>query len=111
MCMFVSCFCLFLRLLFFTQKTEYEMRISDWSSDVCSSDLQGARRDRNHRGRAPAFRRTRLLYRAGHHANRSGREAWRGAETPAQGEAACNRSEERRVGKECVSTCRSRWSP
>src|SRR3546814_20713864 len=24
---------------------------------------------------------------------------------------ACNRSEERRVGKECVSTCRSRWSP
>src|SRR3546814_18058682 len=26
--------------LFFTQKTAYEMRISDWSSDVCSSDLQ-----------------------------------------------------------------------
>src|SRR3546814_2506214 len=25
---------------FFTQKTAYEMRISDWSSDVCSSDLQ-----------------------------------------------------------------------
>src|SRR3546814_1947187 len=31
------CFCLF---LFFKQKTAYEMRISDWSSDVCSSDLQ-----------------------------------------------------------------------
>src|SRR3546814_6901493 len=28
---------------FFKQKTAYEMRISDWSSDVCSSDLSGAR--------------------------------------------------------------------
>src|SRR3546814_1374530 len=27
---------------FFKQKTAYEMRISDWSSDVCSSDLDGA---------------------------------------------------------------------
>src|SRR3546814_1167229 len=27
---------------FFKQKTAYEMRISDWSSDVCSSDLRGA---------------------------------------------------------------------
>src|SRR3546814_6730049 len=27
-------------VLFFKQKTAYEMRISDWSSDVCSSDLQ-----------------------------------------------------------------------
>src|SRR3546814_133149 len=31
----ISCFCVF----FFKQKTAYEMRISDWSSDVCSSDL------------------------------------------------------------------------
>src|SRR3546814_7376536 len=30
------CFCFF---FFFKQKTAYEMRISDWSSDVCSSDL------------------------------------------------------------------------
>src|SRR3546814_8520133 len=29
-------------LLFFKQKTAYEMRISDWSSDVCSSDLRSA---------------------------------------------------------------------
>src|SRR3546814_2649753 len=29
-------------LFFFKQKTAYEMRISDWSSDVCSSDLDGA---------------------------------------------------------------------
>src|SRR3546814_4950306 len=33
---YVSC-CIF---FFFKQKTAYEMRISDWSSDVCSSDLQ-----------------------------------------------------------------------
>src|SRR3546814_20604564 len=32
------CFCYL--LFFFKQKTAYEMRISDWSSDVCSSDLQ-----------------------------------------------------------------------
>src|SRR3546814_10611809 len=32
------CFCVF---FFFKQKTAYEMRISDWSSDVCSSDLSG----------------------------------------------------------------------
>src|SRR3546814_4096074 len=35
----MSCFCCF---FFFKQKTAYEMRISDWSSDVCSSDLQAA---------------------------------------------------------------------
>src|SRR3546814_1245500 len=34
-CLYVGC-CVF----FFKQKTAYEMRISDWSSDVCSSDLQ-----------------------------------------------------------------------
>src|SRR3546814_1691951 len=32
-------FCFWMLLLFFKQKTAYEMRISDWSSDVCSSDL------------------------------------------------------------------------
>src|SRR3546814_8192084 len=35
-CSFYSCLCCF---FFFKQKTAYEMRISDWSSDVCSSDL------------------------------------------------------------------------
>src|SRR3546814_10420165 len=35
------CF-LFCFFFFFKQKTAYEMRISDWSSDVCSSDLQNA---------------------------------------------------------------------
>src|SRR3546814_17380911 len=35
------CICRFLCVFFFKQKTAYEMRISDWSSDVCSSDLAG----------------------------------------------------------------------
>src|SRR3546814_17983394 len=34
----MSC-CRFVVVFFFKQKTAYEMRISDWSSDVCSSDL------------------------------------------------------------------------
>src|SRR3546814_2530114 len=33
------CLCVFITFFFFKQKTAYEMRISDWSSDVCSSDL------------------------------------------------------------------------
>src|SRR3546814_11207553 len=33
------CYCYYLFFFFFKQKTAYEMRISDWSSDVCSSDL------------------------------------------------------------------------
>src|SRR3546814_9517988 len=37
---FLLCLCFF---FFFKQKTAYEMRISDWSSDVCSSDLRGKR--------------------------------------------------------------------
>src|SRR3546814_12800685 len=36
-------------MLFFKQKTAYEMRISDWSSDVCSSDLVESARDELHR--------------------------------------------------------------
>src|SRR3546814_6562083 len=40
LCMLVVCVCVF----FFKQKTAYEMRISDWSSDVCSSDLGATRR-------------------------------------------------------------------
>src|SRR3546814_8695178 len=32
--------CVYIFFFFFKQKTAYEMRISDWSSDVCSSDLQ-----------------------------------------------------------------------
>src|SRR3546814_3653153 len=38
---YVFLFCYFIFFFFFKQKTAYEMRISDWSSDVCSSDLIG----------------------------------------------------------------------
>src|SRR3546814_4990797 len=51
-----------LLFFFFKQKTAYEMRISDWSSDVCSSDLRDiAARSPNHRnpedqdGQPPSF--------------------------------------------------------
>src|SRR3546814_8486554 len=92
LCFIVCSLSIWLRLLqsyvvyrllffFFKQKTAYEMRISDCSSDVCSSDL----RDRSGR-RAPRY------------------QAPTAPRRP-------RRSEERRVGKECVSTCRSRWSP
>src|SRR3546814_13844325 len=128
---------------FFKQKTAYEMRISDWSSDVCSSDLAGrgeltqlvadhrlgdVHRDvlaavvhgdgvahhlRDDRGAAApglddlllallvedvhllekgVVDEGALLQAAGH-----------GFLPPAA------RSEERRGGKECVGTCRSRW--
>src|SRR3546814_7446100 len=39
-------FCVFFCFFFFKQKTAYEMRISDWSSDVCSSDLSDDSRAR-----------------------------------------------------------------
>src|SRR3546814_1696557 len=92
---------------FFKQKTAYEMRISDWSSDVCSSDLSGTafRRTRRCRGEATRPRRT---------PNRRGDPAAARSTAPAH-RTRCtrrsDRSEERRGGKECVSTCRSRWSP
>src|SRR3546814_4166337 len=37
----IVCLYRFFLFFFFKQKTAYEMRISDWSSDVCSSDLAG----------------------------------------------------------------------
>src|SRR3546814_2291038 len=92
---------------FFKQKTAYEMRISDWSSDVCSSDLLHALRAAaagiaalRHRGTAHPGRRPLGAARL-RGPTRQERPAWH----------AGGRSEERRVGKECVSTCRSRWSP
>src|SRR3546814_8572224 len=81
---------------FFKQKTAYEMRISDWSSDVCSSDLRSRRHPAGHQGDRGDCRDSR----------HSRRQAVQLAEPPSR-----HRSEERRVGKECVSTCRSRWSP
>src|SRR3546814_4787277 len=91
------CFVIF---FFFKQKTAYELLISDWSSDVCSSDLLH-----------PAVPWTKWQW-----------PSWircRARPVPFSGclvyrrvpERRQARSEERRVGKECVSTCRSRWSP
>src|SRR3546814_4016312 len=44
--------CIFAMFFFFKQKTAYEMRISDWSSDVCSSDLGAAEQERPEEGMA-----------------------------------------------------------
>src|SRR3546814_18800053 len=94
---------MFWHVFFFKQKTAYEMPISDWSSDVCSSDLplqrpveQGRTALRPLHARAPrvAAAGSALSGRTA----RVRRRRWK-------------RSEERRVGKECVSTCRSGWSP
>src|SRR3546814_7547344 len=93
---------------FFKQKTAYEMRISDWSSDVCSSDLRLAELPLVYE---PG---TRWSYSVG--LDLMGRviEVVPGQAFDAFLRARLFdplRSEERRVGKECVSTCRSRWSP
>src|SRR3546814_5532792 len=94
-------YCL-LWLLFFKQKTAHEMRISDWSSDVCSSDLQRLV-VRHHQGW--------LLHRLDQLGRRVGLARAGGAQQHLVAHAGSHaRSEERRVGKECVSTCRSRWS-
>src|SRR3546814_17977753 len=94
------------------------MRISDWSSDVCSSDLAGAREpigDARVNDAQPPDR-----------AEQPERAAPRCLDQPAIGSGKRRqlaapdvdadqylrlRSEERRLGKECVSTCRSWWSP
>src|SRR3546814_1655918 len=113
------------------------MRISDWSSDVCSSDLPGLRTaiDKGLAINMPKV----IIGNAGAEAAapgyvsaydaETGRKLWRfnivpgdpakGYKSKAEAMAAKTwkgewwkqRSEERRVGKECVSTCRSRWSP
>src|SRR3546814_4709800 len=101
---------------FFKQKTAYEMRISDWSSDVCSSDLQPEERALLRPGQilytylhlAPDPDQTRDLMASG--------AVCIAYETVTDAHGGLPllkpmRSEERRVGKECVSTCRSRWSP
>src|SRR3546814_18473530 len=75
------------------------MRISDWSSDVCSSDLA-----------VPRAQRARVNPQ-GTDRPVSQPSAARGRRRLADGPHSGCRSEERRVGQECVSTCRSRWSP
>src|SRR3546814_18217137 len=130
----------------FKQKTAYEMRISDWSSDVCSSDLIGITRTRAQTIRTIAcalldgdvdFRVERTLdefvarwtalpgigpwtahyiaLRALGHPDAFPADdlvLQKAVQTePAPAKAGGTRSEERRVGKEGVSTGRSRWWP
>src|SRR3546814_15607212 len=95
------------------------MRISDWSSDVCSSDLPGEvvdllRVERTKQRLESAEQQIqiesgrRLIDRNG--SSRRKRLGGTGALEQFH-VAIAHRSEERRGGKECVSTCRSRWSP
>src|SRR3546814_18886668 len=106
-------------VFFFKQKTAYEMRISDWSSDVCSSDLPtlgiclGAQLMARTLGArvypGPAkeigFKPVALSAAGAQSSLRQLAAApvlhWHGYTRPAA----------RRVGKECVRTCRSRLSP
>src|SRR3546814_13962486 len=100
------------------------MRISEWSSDVCSSDVGGAflAFGDGHRGRGD-----RDVVAAGGRGAVAGGDVERDAAFPGRfaqakdevergvaavafGQATV-RSEEHRVGKECVSNGRSRWSP
>src|SRR3546814_6575478 len=95
------------------------MRISDWSSDVCSSDLQRrALVEAVERGPIPAvhgvvrWRLIDLVQWLHEEFAVSLDETTVGRELKKLGYVKLTaRSEERRVGKECVSTCRSRWSP
>src|SRR3546814_13488389 len=111
------------------------MRISDWSSDVCSSDLVRYRHDRQKGYSVPnrkcygltkrrrQNRRTEKESRStmtetvslheGFEALEPYAKVWGKLEDQAQRylQRQHSRSEERRVGKECVSTCRSRWWP
>src|SRR3546814_16585114 len=102
------------------------MRISDWSSDVCSSDLdrQRGQQDGEQRQRVkpqvdPAPRCQPFVVQRIDQRNERGGAKQAGEQglsaVPGGGDGKERndeeRSEERRVGKECVSTCRSRWSP
>src|SRR3546814_6273044 len=120
--------------LFCKQKTAYEMRSSDWSSDVCSSDLWDPRtpieetmealHDVVKAGKARYIGASSMwtwqFAKAQHVAEREGwtrfvtmQDHYNLLHREEEREMLpyCVRSEERRVGKECVSTCRSRWSP
>src|SRR3546814_9310737 len=108
---FSSIYCSF---FFFKQNTAYEMRISDWSSDVCSSDLVASPIPNGFPGtdglpepQEDLEKAKGLLAAAG---LADGFEIK--AEFPNMNVYGVDlRSEVRRVGKECVSTCRSRGSP
>src|SRR3546814_9615784 len=95
----------------FKQKTAYEMRISDWSSDVCSSDLELAAEAQvpPYIVVADAVLREMVALKPTSLAQMSNISGVGAKKLDAYGDAFL-RSEERRVGKACVSTCRSRWA-
>src|SRR3546814_14874284 len=100
------------------------MRISDWSSDVCSSDLSGISRPKivccaGTDGRkykqlvkttTDDLRQDAVMQQVFNAVNGMLRKDAECAHTDLRIRTYAVRSEERRVGKECVSTCRSRWS-
>src|SRR3546814_18890332 len=95
------------------------MRISDWSSDVCSSDLYEINESLQNIGTIlsdviEAMTQTRNIKDSKEDEVRAAVnkiDIQDGAPTVQSSSLSSYRSEERRVGKECVSTCRSRWSP
>src|SRR3546814_7841358 len=96
---------------FFKQKTAYEMRISDWSSDVCSSDLDLGDALDHQQYAGGNDHRLQLEDRHAGGAVDAHFEIAPGSRRVFPAGQDQRRSEERRVGKECVSPCRSRWSP
>src|SRR3546814_14646526 len=101
---------------FFKQKTAYEMLISDWSSDVCSSDLTGTVVSTDNRNWELRYEDLYTRF----NQSRAVAIDMESATVAANGfrlrvpygTLLCvSRSEERRVGKECVSQCSSWWSP
>src|SRR3546814_15285293 len=96
------------------------MRISDWSADVCSSDLLPSSYSRV---ASQDYEISSDNYESGSYEGLDARSApaqpamraifIRHGESTGNAGVPCHdlRSEERRVGQECVSTCRSRWSP
>src|SRR3546814_9241569 len=115
MCVGVIFMCFF----FFNQKTAYEMRISDWSSDVCSSDLQAGKGEYDVHD-AHDQRLDQAAEEAGGQPQRDAQRQRDGDDDAADveriaravhqpGEEIAPRPEERRGGKECGSTWRSRW--
>src|SRR3546814_17764719 len=89
------------------------MRISDWSSDVCSSDLDDGPSSSSPGGQ-PRCGTDVFLVQLTAQQHDGAQVLHCGGEPQLAHEARPSRqlrSAERRVGKECVSTCRSRWSP
>src|SRR3546814_10356263 len=93
---------------FFKQKTAYEMRISDWSSDVCSSDLRTVRpggRPAPYAAVESAADLARAIEAIGAPGIlKTAREGYDG-----KGQWRIGRSAERRVGEDGVSQCRYGW--